>query len=168
MSKIMLKRIIMAVGSFFTLIMMFVVNVNATNTLILGDSTTIRGAGKSSLFTFIGDASKNGMFSLARFFMITGFIMVFVSAFYFITILILEYMNKQEIIKKLSLISGILQFVIVGAVIFILLAGIDKEQIVIQGVGSETLDITLFDFSFIVMLLFSLLPVCSNCFLKNK
>jgi hypothetical protein len=141
-----LKKVVMVVCSSLALIGILLIKVSATNTLVIGeDFERVTNAGSSGYFTFIKDAAADKSFVFARIFMIVGFIIVLACVLYFIGLLVLELMNKKEIITKLDLVTKIMQGVLFAGVILVLCAGFDKKVLdPFEGMAVETLSITLF------------------------
>ena len=167
MKKNLLRKIVMAAGSILALVMVLFVRVSAENTLVLGETKTIRDAGSSSFFKFLSDASEKEMFGLARLFMWVGFIIMVLSVIYFVTLLVLELMGKEKLINKLSLVTKVFKFVIIGGLVIVLLAGLDKEELTMGDVAKETLSITLFGLPFILSLIFAAVPLASDYLIKD-
>ena len=167
MKKSLLRKLIMAIGSTLAFVMTLFVRVSAENTLVLGETKTVRDAGNSSFFKFLSDASEKEMFGLARVFMWIGFIVITLSMIYFVTLLILELLNKEKIVNKLSLVTKVFKFVIIGGLVFVLLAGLDKEELTMGDVAKETLSITLLGLPFVLSLIFSLVPIASDYLIKE-
>lgn len=168
MKKSLLKKIIMAVSSVLSLVFACLIKVSAVNTIELGESMKgDRDAGSSSIFRFVSDASSNKMFDLARVFIIIGFVLLVISVIYFIAILVLEILKKENLIKKLSLVTKIMQGAIVLSVVFILVAGLDFERIE-QGYARETLNISLFGFPYALTFAFALAPIACEYLVEEK
>lgn len=168
MKKSLLKKIIIAASGLLSLVFACFIKVSAVNTIELGESMKgDRDAGNSNIFTFVSDAASNKMFGLARAFIIIGFILLAISVIYFIAILVLEILKKENLIKKLSLVTKIMQGVIVLSVVFILVAGLDYERIE-KGYARETLNISLFGFPFALAFAFSIAPIACEYLVEDK
>jgi len=167
MKKGLLKKIVMAGGSILAFVITLFVRVSATNILVLGDTTTKRDAGSSTFFTFLNDAKDKEMFGLARVFMWLGFILVTVCMLYFVSVLVLELLGKNKVCEKMSLVTKVMQFVIIGSLILVLMAGVDKEQITVGTIAKETLNITLFNFSWVLSFVYGVFPLASEYLIKE-
>lgn len=167
MKKSLVEKAVICGSSLLSLLMMFFIKVTATNTLVLGETTTTRNAGKSAIFTFLNDAKEADMFVFARVMIWIGLILMMICIAYFAFLLVLELIHKEKIIKKLSLVSTVMKFILVVSVMLILLAGLDKNQIVIKDLAKETLNITLFGFPWMLSLLFSIIPLSIKHLIKE-
>ena len=170
MKNSLIKKVTMAVCSVLTLIMLLFVRVSATNTLVMGeDYKRVTDAGNSGYFAFLSDAAQDKSFVLARVFMWAGFILVLLCAIYFIALLILFMMGKDKLVAKLNLVTRIAQGVLVFALILVLFAGLDeKSEDKFKDMGIvETLSISLFNFPFMLALVFGISPLACEYLVKE-
>ena len=79
MKKSLLKKLIMVFGSLSSLVMLFFLEVKATNTLVLGEVTTTRNSGESTLVQFLKDANEANMFKVARVMIIVSLVLMSLS-----------------------------------------------------------------------------------------
>jgi hypothetical protein len=132
----------------------------------LGDIKGERDAGSSYFLKFLKDAADHKMFGLARTFMWIGLILLVLCSVYFIALLAIELLKKEKLISKLSLPTKIMQFVIVGALLLIIFAGLDNKTIEIGNTAKETLSITLLGFPYAFAFVFGVAPIASEYLIK--
>lgn len=158
MSKLLIKRIIGLVGSIATLISVLFINVGIT----LTDGKDISNPINKNFFAFIGEYRDSYYF--ARFTMIFSFILICICVVYFLSIFILSIIGKKELGNKLKIITMIYNFVIIGSVFLLLVAGLDKESVF---GGTYTNNISLVGFPWALSLLFSFVPLIGDYFVKE-
>ena len=159
MNKLLLKKIVNAGSTILALVMVLLIKVGIT--LKAGNESS--SALYKGYFEFISDASKVDTYSFARVCMILGFVLVCVSVVYFVAILVLGLLKQGKLIYKLNLVTKIMEFVLIGAMIVILVAGFDKLE---YGESGLVTHITLFGFPWVLALLFSAVPFASKYFIK--
>ncbi len=159
MNKVLLKKVVDAAGAVLAFVMLLITKVGIS--LTAGGETS--NPFYKGFFEFLSDAKKVDVYGFARVMMWIGFIVVTVCMIYFVAILVLHFLNQHKLIGKLKNITKIVEFVLIGAVFVVLLAGLDKET---SALGNMTQNITLFGFPWALALVFSAVPFASKYFIK--
>jgi len=159
MNKVLLKKIVDALGAVLAFVMLLITKVGVS--LTVGNETS--NPVYKGFFEFLSDAKKVDVFGFARVMMWIGFILVIACMAYFIAILVLHFLNQHKLIGKLKNITKVVEFVLIGAVFVVLIAGFDKET---SALGNMTQNITLFGFPWALALVFSAVPFASKYFIK--
>ena len=160
MSKGLVKRIISAVCSLIVLVMLFLVEVSITLTNGKETSTPI----KKGYFEFLSDYKKANMYGAARVMMWGGFILVCLCLVYFVFVLVLDLLNKKRLLKKLYLVTKIVGFVVVLAMLFVGAAGLDKEEYSFSNLVNN---ISLLCFPWLCGVIFSVIPALSDYLIEE-
>lgn len=167
MSKKFFKHLVVLLSVVFTFIFSLLIKVRVTGAL-QGDKSE---KAKFSFFEFIKQTRDAETLGFTRVFMWIGFILLLIVLVYQVVIFVLSLLKQDKIVNKLTLISKITNFILVGAVFILLVAGLgySSYEITIPVVGAVTQKIhaSLFGVSWTLALIFSLIPLVIDYLIKE-